>query len=62
MPIPIPSPWRGGGLNWLVQRFSNLGPPNLLFSVLTHRDRWLRIVTTNNPEPWSLNPEPPEAL
>jgi ectoine hydroxylase-related dioxygenase (phytanoyl-CoA dioxygenase family) len=21
MPIPIPSPWRGGGLNWLVQRF-----------------------------------------
>jgi hypothetical protein len=21
MPIPIPSPWRGGGLSWLVQRF-----------------------------------------
>jgi hypothetical protein len=21
MPIPMPSPWRGGGLNWLVQRF-----------------------------------------
>jgi hypothetical protein len=41
MPIPIPSPWRGGGLNWLVQRFpnpaTNSGPPIMVSSSATPR-------------------------
>jgi hypothetical protein len=47
MPIPIPSPWRGGGLNWLVQRFRKftsmpVGRPYPTRVVLRKRSRQRR--------------------
>jgi hypothetical protein len=42
MPIPIPSPWRGGGLNWLVQRFpSQVTAHGVLQPMPIPRMRWL---------------------
>src|SRR5215475_13531025 len=37
MPIPIPTPWREGGLNWLVQRFPKRAKPSKYRRCVDHR-------------------------